>query len=249
MKNAELRRTVKGARRAFLFVHGIIGTPDQFAYLIDVIPENVTLWNIRLDGHGGSVRDFAKTSMKKWEAQFEREIEQLSERHDEIYIVAHSMGTLFAIRQAIKNPKIAGLFFLQVPMTVSLKPRMVGSAVRILLDRVAPDDLETVAAQRCYGIERSLNLFGYIGWLPRYFELFAKIREVKRELALLKTPCVAYQSKRDELVSVRSAKILRRFSSAEVFELEKSGHFYYEENDLAFLRSELQKFARGREEV
>lgn len=247
MKHCEYKRIIEGSRRAYLFVHGIIGTPDQFVDIIDMIPEDVTLWNMLLDGHGGKVKDFSKTSMKKWEAQFESAVDELAESHDEIYVVAHSMGTLLAVEQALKNPKIVKMFFLQAALVPFVRPRMVMTAAKIIFDKIKPDDAEALAAQRCFGIERSLNLFGYIGWLPRYFELFAKMRKTVKLLPELKTPCVAFQSGRDELVAKASGKILRRDSDVMVFDMAKSGHFYYEAEDIVILRQEFAKFVRDEE--
>ena len=44
-----------------LFVHGIVGTPRHFDFLIDVVPSTVSIYNILLDGHGYGVRDFSRT--------------------------------------------------------------------------------------------------------------------------------------------------------------------------------------------
>ena len=245
MKHVEYKRIINGSKKAFLFIHGIVGTPDQFADIIDLVPEDVTFWNMLLDGHGGRVKDFAATSMKKWEAQVERAVDELSRTHQEIYIVAHSMGTLLAMEQAMKNSKIVGLFFLQVPIRVAVSPRMVTSAMRVILDRIDPDDVKTLAAKRCFGIEPSLNLFAYITWLPRYFELFKKMRDIRRIIHEVSLPCVAFQSDHDELVSRRSAKFLRKHSSLRVFDMKDSGHFYYDESDLVSVRNELIKFIGG----
>lgn len=245
MIHAEYKRIVEDSEKAFLFIHGIVGTPDQFADVIDLVPEDVTLWNMLLDGHGGRAKDFAATSMKKWEAQVESAVDELSGSHKEIYIVAHSMGTLLAIEQAMKNSKILGLFFLQVPVRVAVSPRMITSGARVLLDRISPDDLRTLAAKRCFGIKPTLNLFSYVAWLPRYFELFKKMRDTRRVIPSVSIQCTAFQSDHDELVSRRSARFLRKHSSFRTFDMKDSGHFYYAESDLVTLRDELGKFIKG----
>ena len=74
-----LRDTVSNV--AVLMVHGIVGSPAHFKNLIDVIPEDMTLHNILLDGHGKGVSDFGKSSMKKWKAQISAEIETLLKTH------------------------------------------------------------------------------------------------------------------------------------------------------------------------
>jgi predicted alpha/beta hydrolase len=97
-----------------------------------------------------------------------------------------------------------------------------------------------LAAKRCYGIEQDKNPFHYFGWIPRYLELFAKAKETRRKMQFLQTPCVAYQSSKDELVSHKSAQRLAKNERISVVELSNSGHYYYAPNDFAFLLSEFE---------
>ena len=69
--------------------------------------------------------------MKKWEAQVASVVDELSLTHEKIYIVAHSLGTLFAIDQAIKNKKVCKLFLLAVPLRLSIKPKMPINSLKV----------------------------------------------------------------------------------------------------------------------
>ena len=62
----EYKRIVRGADRAILFVHGIVGTPNHFRDLVPLVPESISVYNILLDGHGKGVTDFSRTSLQKW---------------------------------------------------------------------------------------------------------------------------------------------------------------------------------------
>lgn len=242
MEHKEYKRINPEARAVVLFVHGIVGTPNHFSELVQLVPNGVSVCNLLLDGHGGTVRDFSQTSMKQWEAQVRDAVDQLSATHSEIYIVAHSMGTLFAIDRAIENEKIKGLFLLAVPLKIAPKPRMVSNLCKVYFDRIKPDDAVALAAKRCYGIAQDKNPFHYFGWLPRYLELFAKAKQMRRSVQLLQTPCRAYQSARDELVSGKSAQLLAKNENISLTELKKSGHYYYDPTDLTFLLNEFQEF-------
>ena len=242
MEHKAYKRINPDAMAAVLFVHGIVGTPNHFAEFVTRVPEGMSVWNVLLDGHGGSVRDFSHTSMQRWEAQVRDAVEELAVSHTQIYIVAHSMGTLFAIDRAIENEKVKGLFLLAVPLKIAPKPRMLSNLCKVYFDKIKPDDEVAQAAKRCYGIAGDKNPFRYFGWLPRYLELFAKAKEVRKRTPLLKTPTVAYQSVRDELVSISSVKELQKNKSISIVELKNSGHYYYEQNDFAFLLKEFEKF-------
>lgn len=241
MEHKEYRRSSDNTNTVILFIHGIVGTPNHFNALISLIPDSISVYNILLDGHGKGVRDFAKTSMKKWELQIAGTVEALSATYDEIYIVAHSMGTLFAIEQAIKNRKVSKLFLLAVPLKLSLKFKMLVNSLKVYFDRIRPDDYHALAAKKCYGIENDKNLLHYIGWIPRFFELFAKIRQTRSRITSLETTCSVYQSSKDELISRRSVKYFNLNSCISVYELKNSGHYYYDNKDWDFLLSEFCK--------
>ncbi len=242
MEHKEYKRINPESRAAILFVHGIVGTPNHFVEFVPRVPEHISVYNILLDGHGGTVQDFSHTSMQKWEAQVRDAVEELAMAHTEIYIVAHSMGTLFAIDRAIEHSMVKGLFLLAVPLKIAPKPRMVSNLFKVYFDRISPDDEVALAAKRCYGIAQDKNPFHYFGWIPRYLELFAKVKETKKRISLLKIPTVAYQSMHDELVSVSSAKLLKENKVISLIELKHSGHYYYEPTDFAFLLNEFEKF-------
>ena len=47
---------------------------------------------------------------------------------------------------------------------------------------------------------------------------------------------------KDEMVSKKCADILRNDPGIKVLELENSGHYYYEKDDLALIKDEFAKF-------
>ncbi len=99
-----------------------------------------------------------------------------------------------------------------------------------------------MAAKNCYGIERDRNPIHYIGWIPRFFELFAKTRYIRSLLSQLETPCVAYQSGKDELVSLSTVTYLKQNPNILTVILENSGHYYYDEKDLKLLLTNFKVF-------
>lgn len=242
MKHTEYKRIVSGADTALLFIHGIVGTPNHFARFLPLVPDSVSVWNLLLDGHGKAVRDFSATSMKKWQAQVQKAVEELAASHQKVYIIAHSMGTLLAIEQAIRTRRVTGLFLMAVPLRLHLRSTMFVNAAKVYFDIIRPDDPITLAAKHSYGIEQDRNPLKYIGWIPRYLELFKKIRHTRQTLHRLNTLCVAYQSVNDEMVSIRSVELLSKNPAIRVKRLEKSSHYHYNENDLACLLQEFSKF-------
>ena len=238
----EFRRVVPAADTAVLFIHGIVGTPRHFDDLIPLLPNTVSVHNLLLAGHGGSARDFARASMKTWEQQVESAIAALAETHQHIYIVAHSMGALLSIEAALHHKEVEKLFLFAVPLRIALTPAMVRNSWKVYGGSIAPDDHAALAAQRCCGVEQTKNPLPYLGWIPRFLELFSKIRAVRKLLPKLTTPSLAVQSMQDELVSPRTMDELQRNPHITLLPLPHSGHYYYPPADKAALHEAFTTF-------
>ena len=223
---------------AVLLIHGIAGSPGHFRDLVPAIPESYTIYNILLDGHRGSVENFSHSSMKKWKAQVNTTLADLFARHQKVVIVAHSMGTLFAIRAAIDHPNnIPALFLLAVPT----RP-WVRFSTWITCLQVAFGKLDRPAAQAMRGetaLELTPKLWKYIGWAPRFLELLSECCRVRKLLPLLKVPTQTFQSQTDELVSIRACRDLENHPFIQNTVLTGSGHFTYGAQDTCLLRERL----------
>lgn len=238
----EYIRIVSGAETAVLFIHGIVGTPNHFSRFIPLVPQSFSVYNILLEGHGRGVRDFAAASMGKWKKQVKRVVSELLATHNNIIIVAHSMGTLFAVREAVENSKrIKALFLLAAPLKLAIKPQMVKNSLKVLFDRIAPNDKYALAAKHAYGIENDKRLWLYFGWIPRYMELFSEIKATRKIIPQLNTRTYLYQSRNDEMVALSSLKYLQSSDAVTVNILKNSSHYYYEENDYNYLLKEFKK--------
>ncbi len=236
------KHIVAGAEKAVLFIHGIVGTPNHFSAFVQRIGADISVYNLLLDGHGREVKDFSKTSMRIWEQQVREAIDELAKTHKEVFVVAHSMGCLLAMAQAQSDSKITKMFFLAVPLRISLKPSVFVNSRKVYLDKIDPQDVMAVAAKQCCGINHCRNPFSYIGWIPRFVELKKKIKKTRKRIEDICVPCIAYQSVRDEMVSWKSSGILRKNPVITVVELENSTHFYYEADDFSKLLSDFDAF-------
>ncbi len=241
VKGKELNRIVQNSDTAVLFIHGIIGTPNHFNSFIPLIPQDWSLCNLLLDGHGKSVEDFAKTSMDKWKAQVSLKVDQLCETHQNIILVGHSMGTLFAIQQAVKKPeKIKALLLLATPLKVLLKPVVVISNIaKVFFNNIKDDDYMALATIDTYGIEIDRRLWKYVTWVPRYLELFSEIRKTRELTQEISVPCYVFQSKKDEAVSIDSCDYLQNNENIHTTILESSSHYYYNPDDYNLIANQL----------
>lgn len=238
----EYKRIIENSKKVILFIHGILGTPNHFECFISLVPDNISVYNVLLDGHGKGVKEFSKTSMKKWKKQIDDIVNELCSSCEEIYIVAHSMGCLLALEQSVKNSKISKMFLLAAPLKLSLKPQMFINSLKVYFNKIDVDDEVGMAAKKCCGIHHDKNIFKYFGWIPRFLELFSEIKQTRNIINKVSVPCSVYLSCKDEMVSLSSQKFLKDNSNFLITQLEKSGHFFYEEYDLEFLKNDFINF-------
>lgn len=232
MNHQEYRRIADGSDMAVLMLHGILGTPDHFDELIPLVPVSWSVVSLLLDGHGKGVAEFASTSMEKWKAQVNRELEALLATHRRVLIVAHSMGTLFAIQAAVDHPdRVAGLFLLASPMRPFVEPRAAVASVKLALGVAGPADQTAMAMRKDSSVALNGRLWQYLGWTPRFVELLQEIGRVRRLLPRLAVPTLAFQSCRDELVSGYSCRDLAGNNCIRVIPMKRSGHFGCEGKD------------------
>ena len=223
-----------------LFLHGILGTPRHFDFLLPLVPEDWSIWTLLLPGHGGKCKDFSRTSMVEWKAAVEKALAELSESHRRVYIVGHSMGTLLAVHAVNRSPgKVCGIFALAMPLKIGYTLRAAISTLRLAYCSPENDDELLRAMREAGSISLSKNPFAYLGWIPRFLELFALSREIRGIMPALSIPCTAVQSALDEMVSSASLKYMGR---AKAITLQHSSHFYYSQEDMEIIKTQFKKF-------
>ena len=234
MNHQEYRRIVPGAEMAVLLIHGIVGTPHHFDDLLPLIPEEWSVVNLLLEGHGKGVTEFGDASMHQWKDQVRAELEALLATHQKVLIVAHSMGTLFAIQSAMDYPeRVAALFLEAVPLRPYVHPKMTLASAKLMFGADTSDDRLAQAVERDSSVDLDWRLWKYICWPLRFVELLAECERIRREVTHLAVPTLALQSCKDELVSDLSIRDLEQNPWIKVIPMENSGHFGYEGEELA----------------
>lgn len=242
MAHQEFIRKVPGSKMAVLLIHGIVGSPNHFRPFMDLFPEDWSVYNLLLDGHGSDVKAFASTSMEKWRAQVLAQLEELLENGSRVMIVGHSMGCLLAIRCALQHPdRVCGLFLLSTPLRLRIPLATVVSVMRIGLGRVRPQDAVARAMQADGGVALEAGIWKYISWTPRFIELLREMAVLEKLLCRLTVPAEAFHGSHDELVSEKSCRVLEKKAGIPCTSLPNSGHFHYETEDLALVRERLAR--------
>ena len=226
--------------RVVLFIHGFLGSPEHFEKFIELLPKDYGIYNVLLYGHGGTVKDFSSASMKIWKSQILKILKELDEKYKEIIIVSHSMGTLFSYSLAIKYPeKIKTMLLLATPLKIGLKWTACVNSLKSLFGIISDDDEVGKAYNKAHSVRLNLKLWEYIGWIPRYLELFRESKAGRINIQNVSVPCFIFQSKKDELVSFKSVKFIPKKENIHLSVLNNSAHFIYDKEDFKIV---LDKF-------
>lgn len=242
MAHQPVVRRAPDSDTAVVFVHGIVGTPDQFSTLLPLVPAHWSVDNLLLPGHGGSVTDFSRSSMAQWRSHVSAHIDALASSHRRILLVGHSMGTLFCIDEALRRPQVQGLFLMASPLRIGLHPSAITQALQVAFGIEGRTDAQR-AARAASSIRPSRRLWQYLGWIPRYLELFQASKLGRQQIKQVRIPCVAVQSRQDEMVAFRSCRHLETPHIA-LHVLPNARHFYYPPEDLALLRQYFRRILR-----
>ncbi len=230
-EHQEYIRLVPGASCAVLMVHGICCTPRHFDFLLPLIPEEVSVCNLLLDGHGGTVTDFSRTSMRKWQTQVEGWLETLCATHSQVLLVGYSLGTLLLMNAARGRPQVKGLLLMNPPLCPRPMPIMVPFSLGMAFGRKHWKNPRMAAMAEDISIRLSPILPLYLGWIPRFLELLLLCRKTRPTAMHIQIPCHVFLGTRDELVSPRSRKHVSSHPAVTIHIMEGAGHSYYPEKD------------------
>lgn len=218
---------VSGANTAVLFIHGFLGSTEHFDRFLAKLDGYVSVFNILLAGHGGTVLDFANVSMEAWKQQAAQEAERICKKYENVYIVAHSMGTFFAMEAAIQHPDtVKGIILLQTPLKIGVKPSAAINTFKSFFNIFGEDEISR-AYKTAHSVTLNYKIWEYLGWIPRYLELFSESKRARETICRLNVPCIIFQARNDELVSMKSLKYIPGKDNITVHVLENSAHFMY----------------------
>lgn len=242
MPHSPTFRNIPGSDTAILFIHGIVGTPDHFLDLLPLVPSDWSYANILLPGHGGSVGDFSRSSMALWRRAVAEQVDRLAAEHRRIILVGHSMGTLFCMDESLRrSDKAAGLFLLAPPLYPMLTPSAACQSLQVAFGLKGRHPAAQSAYRAC-SVAATPYLWQYIGWIPRYLELFQAAKQGRAQVRELSVPTVCVHSQHDEMVSRRTYQYLRQLPHVTLHLLPSSRHFYYPAEDLATLQDLFSAF-------
>lgn len=216
---------ITGAETLVLCVHGIQGSPSQFAWLTAQLPGHVDYLCPLLPGHGASVREFAAAGSADWLDFICETSDSAAARYRNVVYVGHSMGCLLGIHAAAEGADFKHMLLLACPLSLRPTVRYGLNNWRAVTQR-NPSDPWVQAAQAANSVHAG-NPLSYLRCIRPYWGLLTLMHRAKALLPSLDVPVTAMHSDRDEIVGARSLDILKSRAGAKTVLLPGSGHFLY----------------------
>ncbi|OQB20479.1 MAG: Thermostable monoacylglycerol lipase [Firmicutes bacterium ADurb.Bin182] len=241
--HAPFLHEAENADTVVIFIHGFMGSPNQFKALADAaVKRGYSVSSLLLPGHGGSGWDFAKTGRRNWEKAVNEHIGQHAAKYPNIVLTGHSMGALLSLSAAADFPSaVKGVVAIASPFFIRLRPDAVKMSYSVAFGKPSDDERIKTAYELC-SVERS-HLLTYMRGMPRYLDLFHIIRETRRKLCLVDVPVLIVHAAGDEVADIRGVKILENaLKKYDKLVLERSGHYYIPPDDTALLIREFIAF-------
>jgi esterase/lipase len=229
--------------RLIIFIHGYLGSPDQFLDLIEVaLGRGFSVASILLPGHGGSSLNFAKSRLHDWERHLQSELDRYC-TFDHIYLVGHSLGGLLALNASLNEKnRIEKVVLISSPLKVYLLNPV--AVYRRAYTMTRPRDSEI---KRSYVTANSVERLSFhsLLWLPVLLEPHKLIRRIKKLLPEIKVPTLLFFSKKDETTSWKSAEMFERGLSSsphEIVLLRHSLHDHFTKDEREIITKKILTF-------
>lgn len=230
--------------RAVLMLHGILSAPQFFRFLMPALPPETAIEAPLLRGHGTVPHALALADMDTWKTQVHSAFLALKREYGSVHIIAHSMGTLFAMQLACAYPEsIPEMLLLNVPLYPRLTPDCALYSLVTALGLPHQSRYGSAMAE-AYSLSPEPHLSVYAGWIPRYRELFREMEITRSALDGMHVPCTAFSARHDELCSPRSRILLRAHPEIRLIHLHRSTHFYYAPPDARRIRRQTAAMLR-----
>ena len=232
-----------------VFIHGFMGSPEQFHDLMQIAKRNrFSCISILLPGHGASWKEFVSHGFESWTTHVKTTIEYYGHNYKYIYLVGHSMGGLLALNASLQitiADKIHSVFLIAPPMKTNIfNLKSVYTKIKFLL---YPKNHEIKSAYQNANSICGGPMFARLQFIKPIFQFYRLMHHTRNELNEVLVPATLIFSKNDETVSLKSINIFKAGlvnSPHTILVLTHSQHAYYAPEEWGIILREFSAYLK-----
>ena len=236
------RRLYENSEKIAFFIHGFMGSPDQFKELMDIFVKNgFSVVSTLLPGHGNSETDFLKVTLDDWETHIKNEI-LLLQNYGKIYLIGHSIGGLLALNLSMEID-VAGVIAISTPLKIYLFN--LKAYWRRIKFMCLKKDSEIKKVYKDAMSIRKPNFYKIPLLLKVMFQPHKLMRKTAKNLKQISVPTLMFHSKNDETVVLKSSKLFKEGltnSCHQNIVLNDSFHAYYTKDEWKLVVNSILKY-------
>lgn len=226
------------AKGIVIFVHGFLGSPNQFADWADeALDSGYSVASLLLPGHGTDAGALLRINESDWFNHVKKEVDAHCAKHRKVFLVGHSIGGLISLKVAAATSRpLAGICAIAAPVKLNyFSLHSLLSRARLLIGRSDNPIRRTYAASNSVS---GLGISAVSAIVHSYLEIRKLMRSVLRGLEHITSPVLLIYSKKDETVSYKSMAMLEaHLPNAPITSLSlvSSLHAYYVPKERAII--------------
>lgn len=207
---------------AVLVSHGFEGAPGEHALTAEALNKaGYSVMAPRLPGHGTTMEDLDKTPWQAWYKELEDDYLGLKKKYRKVFLVGLSMGSCLLIRVA-EHYEVDGIAVMAPALYNKQKSSALAPLIAPFVKRLPLSGKNEFPG----GVEKYLA-GGYTKIsVPAAVQLNRLERDTRKNLERIVSPILVLQSKADQMVSQKGAKMIMKLAQGEkkIVYFEKSGH-------------------------
>lgn len=217
----------EGGRTGVLLIHGLTGTPNEMRWVGKGLNQaGFTVYGMQLAGHCGTEEDLLNTHWRDWYQSVCDAADLLLAKVDHLFVAGLSMGAILALKLAVDRPdEIDGLglysinFFYDgwsVPRVSKWMTRLLPLAKPLRIGRnqhfmeMPPYGIKDDRTRKFLFMKMSEGDSAAAGLIGNPWHSLADMYEmskvVRRELPLVRTPCLIIHASNDDVASIKNAQ-------------------------------------------
>lgn len=214
---------LQGGPHGVLLIHGFTGLPAELRFMGDFLQKRgFSVLAVRLAGHGTTVEDMSHMTHEDWLDSVRDGYALLSGICEDISVIGHSMGGVFALRLAAEQ-EVCKVVTLAAPIFIAEE-----RGIKYLPVRENCEGLYVPKARRrLKGVPPVVNRTYRKMPLVSVHELMDAIEAMKPHLEQVTTPLLIVQSHGDHTAAPDSANYIYEHVQSKVkriYWLETAGH-------------------------